>query len=578
MQALYSHTMKHLACIFWAVALVAGWGFPAVADTPVSPLQAFSWKLQDNNPFGSGDTGRGNHVMVVDNGRDALLLRVHLIRSAQYSIDIQTFILANDECGRYLSYELIEAAKRGVKVRLLADHFMSARDPEWAAFLATAHPNFELRYYRPPVGQINPSKAELALHGLLFFQAANQRMHNKIVAIDGSIALTGGRNIDNHYYNQSLTYNFYDLDAMVVGPVVLAMERSFEEFWDYRRSIPAEKLADVQGRIRRNEVTPRPARPDFGIEDYFDDIEAQASDMALIKKRFVDTLVSADRVRFLADPPGKNRIIGFWGGGTATRDLRKIIRGSKNELLLQSPYLILNRTARRHFGKMRRKNRDMDIVVSTNSLAATDNVLAYSANYKLRTAYIEKIGMEIYEYKPVPAELLAILPNFEILRARAEVEGLDRDPYLCIHAKAFVVDKTTAYIGSYNVDPRSENLNTEMGLLIEDPEIVDRLRRCILGRAHPENAWVIARREFPLSEVNFFFEGLSWWSPVDIWPIRSTTSFELISGKDPVPADHPDFYNNYTDVGSFPGAGAGSVKQLTTSLYKMFNTLVIPVM
>jgi phosphatidylserine/phosphatidylglycerophosphate/cardiolipin synthase-like enzyme len=570
--------MKHLAWIFGAVAIIAGWGFPAAAESPVSPLQSFAWKLQDNNPFGSGDTERGNHVMIVDHGRDALLLRVHLIRSAQFSIDIQTFILSNDECGRYLAYELIQAAKRGVKVRLLADHFMSARDPEWAAFLATVHPNFELRYYRPPVGQINPSKAELALHGLLFFQAANQRMHHKIFAIDGAIALTGGRNIDNHYYNQSLSYNFYDLDALVVGPVVPLMEKAFQAFWDYRRSIPAEQLGDVQGRIRRQEVTPRPNRADFGVEDYFDDIEEQAQDMAVIKARFVDTLIPADRVQFLSDNPGKNSIIGFWGGGTATRGLRKIIRSAKQELLIQSPYLILNRTARRHFGKMRRKNRDMDIIVSTNSLAATDNVLAYSANYKLRTAYIEKIGMEIYEYKPVPAELHAILPNFEILQARAAVEGLDRDPYLCIHAKAFVVDKTVAYIGSYNIDPRSENLNTEVGLLIEDPEVVDRLRRCILGRAHPENAWVIARREFPLSEVNFFFEGLSWWSPVDIWPIRNTTSFELLPGKEPVPPDHPDFYQNYTDVGSFPGAATGSVKQLTTSLYKMFNTLVIPVM
>lgn len=557
---------------------IAIWVFPARAQLAVSPLQAFSWKLQDNNPFGSGDAERGNHVMIVDHGRDALLLRVHLIRNAEYSIDIQTFILANDEAGRYLSYELIEAAKRGVKVRLLADHFMSARDPEWAGFLATAHPNFELRYYRPPVGQINPSRVELALHGLLFFQAANQRMHNKIFAIDGAIALTGGRNIDNHYFNESLSYNFYDLDAMIVGPMVPAMEQSFQDFWDYRRSVPAEELGDVQGRIRRGEVRQRSTRADFEIDGLFDDIEGQEADLALIKKRFVDTLVPANRVRFLADNPGKNSFIGLWGGGTATRNLRKTIRSSKHELLIQSPYLILNRTARRHFGKMRRKNPDMDIIVSTNSLAATDNTLAYSANYKLRTAYIEKIGMEIYEYKPEPAELLSHLPSYEFLKARAEAAGEPRTPFLCIHGKAFVVDKSIAYIGSYNIDPRSDNLNTEVGLLIEDPEIVDRLRRCILGRANPENAWVIARREFPLSEVNFFLEGLSWWSPVDIWPIRNTTSFELIPGKEPVPPDHPDFYNNYTDVGSFPGAEIGSVKQITTSLYKMFNTLVIPVM
>lgn len=570
--------MSLLARTVWAILVIAGWGIPAGAESPVSPVQAFSWKLQDANPFAEGDPERGNHVTILDYGRDALLARVHLIRAAEYSIDIQTFILENDESGRYLAYELIEAAKRGVKVRLLADHFMSARDPEWAGFLATVHPNFELRYYRPPVGQINPSKVELAFHGLLFFQAANQRMHNKLVAIDGAIAITGGRNIDNHYYNQSLSYNFYDLDALVIGPVVPLMEESFQDFWDYRRSIPAQELGDVLGHIRRGEITPRPTRADFGIEDYFDDIEAQAVDMALIKKRFVDTLVPADRVRFLSDRPGKNRIIGFWGGGTATRSLRRTIRESKQELLLQSPYLILNQTARRHFRKLRKKNPEMDIIVSTNSLAATDNTLAYSGNYKLRSAYIEKIGMEIYEYKPHPKELLEHLPNYELLRARAELEGARRPPFLCIHGKAFVVDRRVAYIGSYNIDPRSDNLNTEVGLLIEDAEIVDRLRQCILGRANPHNAWVIARRELPLADVNFFFEGLSWWSPVDIWPIRNTSSFELIPGREPVPPDHPDFYQNYTDVGSFPGAPPGSVKQLTTSLYKMFNTLVIPVM
>lgn len=555
-----------------------GWGALAVAaGDAVSPLKQFSWSLQDRTPIGQ-QPDRGNHLTVVDSGRDALLLRVHLIRNAEFSIDIQTFILENDESGRYLSYELIQAAKRGVKVRLLADHFMSARDPEWAAYLATVHPNFELRYYRPPVGQLNPSKLELLLHGVLFFQQANQRMHNKILIVDGAIAITGGRNIDNHYFNQSLSYNFYDLDALVLGPIVPEMTESFEHFWDYRRSVPAGELGDVIGKIRGGDIKPRDSRADFGLDGLFDDVDANAGDMPLIAERFVQPLVAADRVRLLSDRPGKNRLIGLWGGGKATRTIRKTVRSADSELLLQSPYLILNWNQRRQFRKMRHKHQDMDIVVSTNSLAATDNTLAYSGNYKLRTAYIEGIGMEIYEYKPHPAELLDRLPNFDVLAARATEAEMDREPFLCIHAKAFVVDRTVAYIGSYNLDPRSENLNTEVGLLIEDPEIVERVRQCILGRTRADNAWVIARREFPLSDVNFFFEGISGWSPVDIWPIRNTTSFELIPGKEPVKPDDPAFYTNYKDVGSFPGAPTGSVKQLQTSLYKMFNMLAIPVL
>lgn len=567
--------MTRIAVLAWAA--IGGLSVGASGPDAVSPLMAFAWELLDRTPAGQ-DPERGNHVAVVDHGRDALLLRVHLIRHAQFSIDIQTFILANDESGRYLAYELIQAARRGVKVRLLADHFMSARDVEWAAFLASVHPNLELRYYRPPTGQMNPSKVELLLHGLLFFQQANQRMHNKVILIDGAIAVTGGRNIDNHYFNQSLTYNFYDLDALVSGPVLPRMAASFEEFWTWRRSIPAEQLGDVQSRIRRGAVRERSSRADFEITGYFDDIEAQADDFSLISRRFVAPLEEADRVRFLADHPGKNRLIGFWGGGKGTRAIRKTIRSAEEELLLQSPYLILNWKARYQFRQMRRDNPDMDIIVSTNSLAATDNTLAYSANYKLRTAYIQTIGMEIHEYMPHPEELYEHLPNFDTLKERSEAAGIYGDPFLCIHAKAFVVDNQIAYIGSYNMDPRSDNLNTEIGLLIEDPAIVARVRECILGRARPENAWVIARREFPLADVNYLVEGIFGWSPVDVWPIRNTTSFELIPGREPVPPGHPDFYTNYRDVGSFPGAPVGSVKQLTTSLFKMFNTLAIPML
>ncbi len=540
-----------------------------------SPLQAYIWQLHDRAPFHE-DESAGNYVGLINDGYDAFLLRVHLIRNAEFSIDIQTFILADDECARYLMAELIQAARRGVKVRLLADHFMSSRDRKWVAYLASVHPNFELKYYRPPTGQVNPSKVALLLHNILFFQQANQRMHNKIVLIDGAIALTGGRNIDNHYYNNSLSYNFVDLDALVVGPLVPSMQVSFEEFWKWRRSIPAENLSDVAATIRRH------AYPETeGVipeSPYFSRIDRDADDSDMIQARFVDTLSPVRRLRFLSDKPGKNRLIGLWGGGKATRQLRKTIRRAEDELLLQSPYLILNRRGRRQFRKLRRQNPDMDIIVSTNSFAATDNTLAYSANYKLRNSYIQMIGMDIYEYKPHPAELLDYLPNHLELASSAQEAGLEREPFLCIHAKAFVVDNEIGYVGSYNIDPRSDNLNTELGLLIEDPSVVAQLREIILGRTRPENSWVISEKALALAEVNFLFEGIFGLSPIDLWPIRSTSSFELLPGKDAVPRDHPDFYTNYKDVGSFPGADAGSVKQLTTSLYKVFNTLAIPVL
>ena len=569
MKYLSSNLIRGLLSLFFlVVASLSG-------ASDASPLIAYSWKMQDNEPLLAFPTA-GNQLTLINDGYDAFLLRVHLIRNAEFSIDIQTFILANDECGQYLMNELLIAARRGVKVRLLTDHFMSSRDPDWAAYLATAHPNFELKYYRPPTGQVNPSKVALLLHSVLFFQQTNQRMHNKVMIVDDAIALTGGRNIDNHYYNNSLTYNFVDLDALVLGPIVPLMQASFDEFWRYRRSISAEELGDVLSVIRKDEDLSREmAVPDT---DFFARLSRDADDAAVIQSRFVDTLSPVRRLRFLADKPGKNRWIGFWGGGKATRQLRKTIQGAEEELMMQSPYLILNRLARFQFGKMRRQHPDMDIVVSTNSFAATDNTLAYSANYKLRTAYIQMIGMDIYEYMPYPAELPAYLPNHDELVKAAEAESLDREPFLCIHAKAFVVDNEIGYVGSYNIDPRSDNLNTEMGLLIEDPSVVAHLREIIVGRTRPENSWVIAEKKLVLSEVNFLVEALFSISPVDLWPIRNTSSFELLPGKTPLPREHPDFYEHYKDVGSFPGADPGSVKQLTTSLYKVFNTLAIPVL
>jgi len=559
---------------FWLLFAVAA-GFPPAVSSAESPLQAFSWNLQDR-VAPPADAFSGNHLALINDGYDAFLLRVHLIRNAEFSIDIQTFILANDECGQYLTQELVGAARRGVKVRLLVDHFMSSRDRKWVAYLASVHPNFELRYYRPPTGQIKPSLFVLIVHSVVFFQQTNQRMHNKLIVVDGAIALTGGRNIDNHYYNNSTTYNFIDLDALVLGPIVAQMQASFDEFWRFRRSIPADELGDVASIIRRrDDLDSEEVAPDTA---YFQRIDRDAGDPDAIRERFVHTLAPVRKLQFLSDKPGKNRLIGLWGGGRATRQLQRTIRDAEEELMMQSPYLILNRSGRRHFRKLRRQHPDIDITVSTNSFAATDNILAYSANYKLRNAYIEMIGMNIYEYMPYPEELPRYLPNHEELSAAARDAGYEQKPFLSIHAKAFVADNKIGYVGSYNIDPRSGNLNTELGLLIEDPTINAQLREMIAGRTRPENSWVIARKEFALADINFLFEGLFGLSPVDLWPIRNTTSFELLPGMEPVPTDHPDFYTNYQDVGAFPGAEPGSVKQLQTSLFKMFNTLAIPML
>lgn len=560
-----------------AVAVPAGAGAGDPDSAGPSPLYAFARDVLNRAGDDAG-TELGNYVAIIDHPHDALLLRVHLIQNAQRSIDIQTFILDDDECARLLMYELIQAAKRGVKVRLLTDHLRSTHDADWVTFLAAADPNFEMRYYRPAAKAIRPSPFRVFLNFLLYFRNSNQRMHNKVMIFDEAIALIGGRNIDNHYFGQSTSYNFLDRDALVTGPVLADVQVSFEKYWKYRRSIPSTKLRDVRRRLKNKSYHPCTTREDFRLGNLFDHLDARSADRDLIQSRFVDTFMAADTVKFIADSPGKNRNVGLWGGGKFTRQIREIIRESETSLVIQSPYLILNATARRAFRKLRRMHPDVKITVVTNSFSSTDNTVAYAGNYKLRANYIEALGFRIYELKPHPDDLPITLPNFEALVARAEAEGRSREPFLSVHSKSFVVDGHLSYIGSYNFHPRSDNLDTEVGLLIEDKQIAADLERRILANTLPDRSWVIAKTEFPLSDINYLFEGLSGLTPVDIWPLRNTTSYDLRPGCSPVPPDHAEFYDRYKDAGSFPGAQGMSAKEITTHIYRILGTLAIPIL
>ena len=266
-----------------------------------------------------------------------------------------------------------------------------------------------------------------------------------------------------------------------------------------------------------------------------------------------------------------------------TSALTRTLRAAQSSVLLQSPYLVLSPSARELFRDLRRKNSAMRLCVSTNSFASTDNLLAYSANYRLRSAYIDDLQLEIHEFKPLPAALPELFPRHELM-ARLAHEGQQagqpaRAPFLCLHAKSLVVDDTVAFIGSYNLDPRSENLNTEAGLLVRDEAFARELRAEIERDLRPENSWVIAHRSLPLplASVNGLIGGLTALTPLDLWPIRNTSSFELRAGASPVPPTDPAFHKNYREVGSFPGTdGLLSPKEILTRLYKAVGSPLTP--
>ena len=564
-----------LACLFFGYAVaLADDGQPG----PASPLAAAVQAIMAGAD--AADPTRGNAVLSIENGADALLLRVHLIRQARRSIEIQTFIWTNDECGRLMIYELVEAARRGVQVRVIADHMVSDQDPAIGAFLATVSPNLEVRHYRPVMERLKPSLWQKVTSGLLGFHGINQRMHNKLMVIDGQVMLTGGRNIENTYFNHSTGMNFRDREVLAVGPVVSEAEASFEQYWAYRHSVPTSGLKDVARAMERDRFPRYENRADYDFGGYFEELTLAADDSEQMRVRFWDRLRPVRRVEFVGDDPGKG--IGLFDKNShTTKALRRIVGGAQQDVTVQSPYLILSKSAQRLAKALQEDNPDVVLRVSTNSYASTDNIMAYSANYRLRGDYVEKLGLRVFEYKPQPAVMADLFPEYEQRASEARAKGLRDLPFFCLHAKSLVVDDRVAFVGSYNLDPRSVSLNTEVGLVIEDADFARELRAQIERDMEPTNSWVIAKRQYPLglNAVNGLIGGLLSLGPVDVWPIQNTSTFELKPGQDPVPTDDPAFYERYRDMGDFPGTrGPLSSKDILTRLYKTVGKSLTPIM
>jgi phosphatidylserine/phosphatidylglycerophosphate/cardiolipin synthase-like enzyme len=564
--------------IGWTVMLAATVGAEATVSSPVIAAAA-----EASAAAPAGDDSAGNRLALVENGHDALLLRVHLIRAAQRSIGIQTFIWTNDECGRLLIYELVEAARRGVKVRILADHLVSEQDPATMAFLATVHPNLEVKHYRPALARMKPTLWQKLVAATFGFRALNQRMHNKVLLVDDAVLLTGGRNVENTYFDHSTTMNFRDRDVLAVGPAVRAAASSFEAYWAFKHAVPSAALRDVGAVLESGKFRRYGTRADYDFGGFFAELAGGDDAAARAGARFAATLKPVRKAVFVADEPGKT------GGGAQmpriTQALRTTLEGARETVLMQTPYLVLSPAARDLIKAMHARNPGLRIEISSNSFASTDNLFAYSANYRLRNTYVEDLGLQVHELKPQPAVQAELFPRHremaKLAAERAPKGKAARPPFFCLHAKSLVVDGRTAFVGSYNLDPRSENLNTEAGLLVEDEAFAGELRALIERDLRPENSWVIARRPLPLKleAVNGWIDDVLSVSPLDLWPIQNTTSYELKPGMAPVPPGHPEFYERHRDAGAFPGTeGLFTTKEILTRLYKAVGAPLTPIL
>lgn len=428
----------------------------------------------------AGDHPGSSGVYLLEKGEQSLLARAWLVEQARHSIDVQYFIWSTDNVGTLSSEALLRAAERGVQVRIIVDDLLIDAEPQTLLALA-AHPNVRIRIYNP-MHSVGVSFWRRLWGVASEFRAANQRMHDKSVIYDGTAAITGGRNMADEYYDYDQAYNFRDRDVLLAGPVVARMRQSFERFWAHPLSVPLERrLAEEQPKLSAQQVEEYRA----WLHAYAEDPGNFAPQVRDALERMADdfpAMVEAMRwteVRFISDRPGKNSgRDGLGGGGDTTRSLIELIAGAQESVTIQSPYLVMPEGGLALFGELVRRGVKVRIV--TNSLASTDNLQAYSGYAKQRDALLAA-GLEIYEFRP-DAQIAR-----ELMRRSAPSPR--EAPLFAIHAKSLVVDDRVAYVGTFNLDPRSANLNTEVGVVIQDAGIARQLRRAIERDMLPENSW-----------------------------------------------------------------------------------------
>ena len=583
-----------------------------------------------------GEASPRHFVLILDEGGDALLARLNLIRAARDRIDLQTYIFDRDDSARLVIDELLAAARRGIRVRVLIDQLSAINDLHVLAALAGAHQNLEVRVYNPSFGRAISSYLDYAASVICCFRRFNQRMHNKLLLVDSRVAIAGGRNYQDDYYDWDAEYNFRDRDLLVAGPVARSMERNFEQYWNDPRSVPAERLTDVARLLLEEGVPPlapaTPLRPERVAL-----MSRAAGDADLVRVRLVQRTFPVAEVAYLADLPDKH------GEGPGEESgapgLAELLSGAQEQILLQTPYLVLSDSALELFRELRTHPDPPQVVVSTNSLAATDNPIVYALTYKYKRRHVRELGFDVFEYKPFPADppvdpaLGAWQPGQpeppapppleraagpggvgsdagEAGRGQAHADGRVEEklrtetrssllrtsspanrplpvqgqgPRMGLHAKSMVIDHRIAVVGTHNFDPRSETYNTEAVLVIDDPAFAQALAQSIERDIAPGNSWAVAPRQKPpvLSGLNYSMGKVLEASPVlDLWPWRYATNYEFQPGPEcPVPLSRhdPDFHHCYRAVGDFPEVSLGA-KSILTRMLTAFGAGLVPIL
>jgi len=415
----------------------------AFADTGGTRMGKIDERLTAQHPGKSA-------FLLQNDGIDALATRILLSAQAERSIDAQYYLISNDVTSFLFLDALLSAADRGIRVRLLLDDILTSGYDRGMAAL-NAHPNVEIRLFNPFV-----RRSWRILEGLTEFKRVNRRMHNKSFTVDNLITIIGGRNIGAEYFAAREDMNFGDLDVVGFGPVVRDVSRMFDRYWNDELAVPVTTVIDP------------PEDPDSELEAFRERVglardEVKTTPYAEALTRNIDDVIALDKDDFtwapwelVYDDPEKARTDELADAAASIRTpLVESLQSAQEALLIVSPYFVpTKKTIKGIQGLI---DRGIEITVVTNSLAATNHPMVHSGYGPSRKPLL-KMGVEIWEVKP---------DSFISGTDEADVESAIG----ALHTKGFVVDRKELFVGSFNWDPRSAYINTELGIIIESPEI-----------------------------------------------------------------------------------------------------------
>lgn len=429
------------------------------------------------------DHGGNSAFRLLSVGVDGFLTRAQMINAAERTLDVQYYIFRQDETGQLVTDALLRAADRGVRVRVLVDDADTLEGDEQIAALG-AHPKIEIRIFNPFAyrGHVELFRAvEFAFNA----SRLDYRMHNKLLVVDNAVALVGGRNIGDQYFQVDPESQFGDDDVFAAGPIAARLSGIFDEFWNSPIAIPVGGLA-------------RAKQPESALAAFRAALDAHRRQLKMDGTDYASRVATGQpfagmisgglplvwaRAQVVYDSPDKRRVEkGEMVGQLMHRTVAEAAAAVQSELLMVTPYLIPGNDGVKLFKDLRKRGARVRIL--TNSLESTPELVAHAGYMHYRAPLLED-GIELHEIR-------ALLGN---ARGSGESKLATSFGNYALHAKLFVFDRQRLYVGSMNFDQRSHHLNTEIGLIIDSPELARETAMRFESIVVPANSYVLALRE-----------------------------------------------------------------------------------